>query len=199
MHVTELHSRSTVLSWTTTDQYAPVGFLDAQPVTRYILQFKESTDIWHDQNQKIIGGDQSVAHVGLLKPATGYHIRLFAENSLGKSMASDVLHVQTDTEVPSGPPQRAAVEPLGPTQLLVTWRAPERDHWNGEILGYAIGFRKSEDIEFSYNYSRMGTAGGEANEYRLTGLDKYTGYQVIVLAFNTKGDGPSSKAIQVIV
>ena len=195
LHVNELKSRSVALSWTGQDQYNTIGF-DAQPVTRYIMQFKESQDIWHEYNQKIIGGEKNTAHIAPLKPATGYHFRLFAENNLGTSISSDILHVQTDGEIPNGPPQKVNLEPIGPTQLLVTWRSPDREHWNGEILGYAIGYHRADESDQSYNYSRMGTAGGEgSNEFRLTGLEKYTPYSVIVLAFNSKGDGPASKTI----
>jgi Down syndrome cell adhesion molecule len=92
-----------------------------------------------------------------------------------------------------------SVDAISSTQLLVTWRSPERELWNGEILGYAIGFRKTDDAgDQAYNYSRMGSSGSESNvhEFRLTGLDKYTSYSVIILAFNTKGDGPPTKVIK---
>jgi hypothetical protein len=93
------------------------------------------------------------------------------------------------------------VDAISSTQLLVTWRSPERDLWNGEILGYAIGYRKSDEGrgggDQAYNYSRMGSSGNEGNvhEFRLTGLEKFTSYHVVVLAFNAKGDGPPSKPI----
>lgn len=198
LHVNELKSRSVVLSWTSQDAYVAGGYADSQPVLRYIVQFKESQDVWTEYNQKIIGGEKGTAHVGSLKPATSYHFRIFAENSLGRSVSSDILHVQTDSEIPGGAPRKVHVEALGPTQLLVTWRAPDREHWNGEILGYAIGYQRSSGNapDEKYNYSRMGTSGGDGtNEFRLTGLEKYTAYSVSVLAFNSKGDGPGSKPI----
>jgi hypothetical protein len=195
MHVNELKSRSVILSWTSQSQDSS-GYLDTQPVTRYILQFKESQDVWHEFNQKVVNGDKNTIHIGSLKPATSYHFRLFAENNLGTSISSDILHVQTDSEVPSGPPKNVQLEALGSTQLLVTWRPPDREHWNGEILGYAIGYHKTDESDHIYNYSRIGTSGGEnTNEFRLVGLEKYTRYSVIVLAFNAKGDGPASKAV----
>lgn len=48
--------------------------------------------------------------------------------------------VQTDGEVPGGPPQHVSVEPLGPQQLKITWQPPDRSLWNGELLGYTIGY-----------------------------------------------------------
>lgn len=48
--------------------------------------------------------------------------------------------VQTDGEVPGGPPRHVSVEPLGPQQLKITWQPPDRSLWNGELLGYIIGY-----------------------------------------------------------
>lgn len=88
------------------------------------------------------------------------------------------------------------VEALSPEQLLVTWRSPERDMWNGEILGYKIGYQKipnnghvtpKEQNQF-YNYTRVGLSSGDGvHDFRLVNLDKYTMYLITVQAFNSKG------------
>lgn len=204
LHINELHGRSVLLSWSSpidSDGVANIGG-DFQPITNYILQIKEAQDVWHDNNnKKLLPGDKTIALISSLKPATSYHFRLFAENHLGTSAPSDILHVHTDMEPPSGKPQKVTVEPLGAQQLLVTWRPPEREQWNGELLGYAIGYRRAPtsnqlESEQPYNYSRVGTAGGDGlNDFRLIGLDKYTLYMVTVQAFNAKGDGPPSDAV----
>lgn len=51
-------------------------------------------DVWHEHNtQKLVAGDNTVARVSPLKPATTYHFRVLAENHLGTSAPSDILHV----------------------------------------------------------------------------------------------------------
>lgn len=51
-------------------------------------------DVWHEHNtQKMVAGDNTVALVSPLKPATSYHFRVLAENHLGTSAPSDILHV----------------------------------------------------------------------------------------------------------
>lgn len=51
-------------------------------------------DVWHEHNtQKLVAGDSTVALVSSLKPATTYHFRVLAENHLGTSAPSDILHV----------------------------------------------------------------------------------------------------------
>lgn len=89
------------------------------------------------------------------------------------------------------------VEALSPEQLLVTWRPPERDMWNGEILGYKIGYQKipnnvhisPKDQNQFYNYTRVGLSSGDGvHDFRLINLDKYTMYLITVQAFNSKGE-----------
>ena len=106
LNVKEFDSRSVSLTWQSPDgsKFDGISYTAEQTVTRYILQVKESQEPWQEYNQKVISGDKNSAHIGNLKPATNYHFRLFAENTLGMSSASDSLHVQTQPENPGGPP-----------------------------------------------------------------------------------------------
>lgn len=110
LHVNELASRFVTLSWSLDQPAVPSSSIRSvhhysQPITNYILQFKEAQDVWHDHNnQKMLPGDKTTAKITALKPATNYHFRLYAANQLGTSAPSDILHIQTDAEVPSGPP-----------------------------------------------------------------------------------------------
>ncbi|XP_025163016.1 Down syndrome cell adhesion molecule-like protein Dscam2 isoform X2 [Harpegnathos saltator] len=197
LHVAEQGSRSILLAWT-----SPASDRDAShassPITNYIVQYKEAQDVWHEHNtQKLVAGDNTVALVSPLKPATTYHFRVLAENHLGTSAPSDILHVQTDGEVPGGPPRHVSVEPLGPQQLKITWQPPDRSLWNGELLGYTIGYTNLGGDDQSTNTTRVGITGNRdgSHDYRLTGLRKYTQYSVVVKAFNSKGDGPGSDPV----
>ncbi|EDW64533.2 uncharacterized protein Dvir_GJ22003 [Drosophila virilis] len=200
LHVRDLGSRSVTLAWSPNDQDSIIlggggsNNRDAQPISNYILQYKKAGDVWHEHNnQKLLPGDRTTAQLGSLRPAQVYHIRLFAENHLGTSAPSDILFVQTDSEVPSAPPQDITVEPLGPQQLLITWRAPVRDSWNGDLLGYTISYQKQGTPDNGKNQTKVGSLITEGlNDFRLTGLEKYTQYGITVSAFNIKGDGPQS-------
>lgn len=189
-------------------------------MTSYVVQYKEAEDAWRNTNfKKIIAGEKTDAFIDSLKPATNYHFRVYAENHLGTSAASDILNVifaptvirfpcrtttdcclpfqvQTDSKIPSAPPQQVTVEPLGRQQLIVTWRPPDHVTWNGELLGYTIGLKRVGSLDSSTNYTRVGIPGGEiVNDFRLTDLEKYTQYSITVAAFNVKGDGPSSDPV----
>ncbi|KAL0268744.1 UNVERIFIED_CONTAM: hypothetical protein PYX00_010567 [Menopon gallinae] len=182
--------RSIMLAWS-----PPTSDEDAK-VTNYILQFKESRDVWHEHNsQKMVPGDQTMTLVTGLKPATSYHFRLYAENQLGTSSASDIIAATTETEPPSGAPQKVSAEPLSSTAVRVTWQPPERKLWNGDLLGYNIGFRRLKSDNDGYNWTYTKLSFGLPGDFRLTGLFKFTKYAVVVTANNVKGDGPASDPV----
>lgn len=85
-------------------------------------------------------GNVHTALVGGLQPATKYLLRVIATGDAGWSAPSDELVAITNPEKPSGPPTRIEVRSLSSTQLLVTWAPPQKDHRNGVILGYNVGF-----------------------------------------------------------
>ncbi|XP_070159734.1 cell adhesion molecule Dscam2 isoform X3 [Polyergus mexicanus] len=197
LHVAEQGSRSILLAWSSPASDRDLNHASA-PITNYIVQYKETQDVWHEHNtQKLVAGDNTVARVSPLKPATTYHFRVLAENHLGTSAPSDILHVQTDGEVPGGPPRHVSVEPLGPQQLKITWQPPDRSLWNGELLGYIIGYTNLGSDDQLTNTTRVGITGNGdgSHDYRLTGLRKYTQYSIVVKAFNSKGDGPGSDPV----
>ncbi|KAK0094057.1 hypothetical protein PV326_011918 [Microctonus aethiopoides] len=196
LHVAEQKSRSILLSWSSPSSDSDSHNPDS-PITNYIVQYKEADDVWHDHNTQLVAGDNAVALISQLKPATIYNFRVFAENHLGTSAPSGVLHVQTDGEIPGGPPRQVTAEPLGPQQLKITWQPPDRSLWNGELLGYTITSTILRDDEQTVNITRVGITGnGDGSyEYRLTNLRKFTEYSIVVKAFNSKGDGPGSDPI----
>lgn len=202
LYLTELNSRSVILGWAapiTDDQERP--FQDAQPITDYVVQFKKADESWNDNNGQKLMCNKTVVLVQNLRPATTYQFRVFARNNAGSSPTSDVLDTVTDEEMPDGPPKNVTVEPLSSQELKVTWRPPEYDLWNGVILGYKVGYRRIDGTDKKHNYTLTVTAGGGGsggvNEHtlRLTGLDKYTAYSIMVKLFNGKGDGPASEPV----
>ncbi|XP_017876805.1 Down syndrome cell adhesion molecule-like protein Dscam2 isoform X2 [Ceratina calcarata] len=199
LHIAEQGSRSLLLAWSSPSSEQDPAHANS-PITNYIVQYKEAQDVWHEHNtQKMVSGDNTVALISPLKPATSYHFRVLAENHLGTSAPSDILHTQTEGEIPSGPPRHVTVEALGPQQVKVTWQPPDRSLWNGELLGYTISYANLGGNDQSVNITRVGITGnGDGSyDYKLTGLRKYTQYSIVVKAFNNKGDGPGSDPVTV--
>lgn len=166
------------------------------PLKRYIIEFKRSRGTWEsDIDRVIVPGDTTEAQVQKLAPATTYNIRIVAENDIGVSDSSDVVTIITAEEKPTGKPQNIVIDPISQTSLRVRWKAPLRSDWNGEILGYYVGYKlTSSNSSFIYETVNFVPDTGESKEHSLeiTNLKTYTQYSVVIQAFNKVGDGPIS-------
>ena len=71
-------------------------------------------------------------------------------------------------EAPSGPPVDIRVSPVDQHTLAVNWKPPLRENWNGDILGYYVGYKKTshghddkpylfETVEFMRETDTQGT------------------------------------------
>ena len=143
----------------------------------------------------IVPGHTNEAQVQKLAPATTYNIRIVAENEIGVSESSEVVTIITAEEAPSGKPQAVKVEPVNQTALRVRWKPPLRADWNGEILGYYVGYKlTSSNTSFIYETVNYNLDGGENKEHTLEiqNLKTYTQYTSVVQAFNKVGAGPMS-------
>lgn len=164
------------------------------PLKRYIIEFKTSRGSWeHDVDRVIVPGHTNEAQVQKLSPATTYNIRIVAENEIGVSDSSEIVPIITAEEAPSGKPQNINVEPTSQTQLRVLWKAPPRSEWNGEILGYYVGY-KLANSNGSYYFEDVKYSMDENKEYslELTNLKTYTQYSVVIQSYNKVGAGPLS-------
>lgn len=109
------------------------------------------------------------------------------------SDASDVVETKSSEAAPSGKPQNVTVKPISQTSLLATWNAPIHSEWNGEILGFYVGYKETSSSG-PYYFETVEEVGEEGKEYSklLKNLKKYTHYSVTVQAYNRVGAGPRS-------
>lgn len=99
----------------------------------------------------VIPWAQQVTLVRDLQPGTQYVLSVTAENNMGKSEPSRTVTFTTNEEEPEAPPLDVNAITQGPTTVLVSWKAPQKDAWNGDIEGYYIGFKpKNSDGSASY-------------------------------------------------
>lgn len=189
MKVLDKSGRSIQLSWNK-------PYDGNSPLKRYIIEFKRSRGTWEsDIDRVIVPGHTNEAQVQKLAPATTYNIRIVAENEIGVSDSSDVVTIITAEEAPSGKPQGIIIEPLSQTSLRIRWKPPLRQDWNGEILGYYVGYKlTSSNSSFIYETVNYLLDGGETKEHSLdiTNLKTYTQYTTVVQSFNKVGAGPMS-------
>ncbi|XP_058830692.1 cell adhesion molecule Dscam2 isoform X38 [Topomyia yanbarensis] len=190
LKVLDKSGRTVQLSWA-----KPYG--GNSPLKRYIIEFKRSRGTWeNDVDRVIVPGHTNEAQVQKLSPATTYNIRIVAENEIGVSDSSEVVTIITAEEAPSGKTQAIKVEPINQTTLRVSWKAPPRAEWNGDILGYYVGFKQtSQNSSYIYETVNYSLEGGEGKEHSLeiNNLKTYTQYSIVIQAFNKVGAGPMSE------
>jgi len=92
----------------------------------------------------------------------------------------------TLSPVPSGPPENLRGVFLNSTSLRITWEPPRLEDQNGVIRGYNISYNVSDSEE--------GPDFVNSTTIDLTGLQKFTFYNVSVQAF-TVGSGPTVSTV----
>ena len=88
---------------------------------------------------------------------------------------------------PDGAPQNVSGRNTSSTSILVSWEAVQADLQNGIITGYNITYQ-------SLTENGNGFVKGSPNDRQanLTGLKEFVEYNISVVAFTVKGDGPPS-------
>ncbi|XP_063221339.1 cell adhesion molecule Dscam2 isoform X2 [Bacillus rossius redtenbacheri] len=191
LKVLDKSGRSVQLSWA-----APYN--GHSPIKRYLIEYKISKGTWEANIDRVlVPGEQTIAGVFNLKPATTYHLRIVAENELGASDPSDTVTIITAEEAPSGPPVGVKVEAEDQHTLKVLWKPPERDEWNGEILGYYVGYKEaSSEKQYVFETIEFSKEEGKEHHLKISELKTYTQYAVVVQAFNKVGSGPVSEEVR---
>ena len=93
---------------------------------------------------------------------------------------------------PSLPPANVKGNNSSSTSILVEWdEVPENDK-NGIIKGYKITYK-----DWRTGVEKTQTVDAPTRQVQLTELNEFTKYNISVLAFTVKGDGPLSSAITV--
>ncbi|XP_076173875.1 Down syndrome cell adhesion molecule 1 isoform X14 [Ptiloglossa arizonensis] len=186
LKVLDKSGRSVQLSWA-----APYD--GNSPMKRYVIEYKISKGSWETDIDRVLvpGSQQNVAGVFNLRPATTYHLRIVAENEIGASEPSDTVTIITAEEAPTGPPTSVRVDALDQHTLKVTWKPPPREDWNGEILGYYVGYRlSSSEKPYMFETVDFSKEDGKEHHLQIQNLKTYTQYSVVVQAFNKVGSGP---------
>ncbi|XP_069177268.1 cell adhesion molecule Dscam1 [Procambarus clarkii] len=168
------------------------------PITRYIVEYKLSRRNWDSDGERMmVPGDQNMAAVLDLRPATTYHLRIVARNEIGDSDPSDTVTIITAEEAPSGPPRDLKVEAVDQSSLRVTWKPPLKEEWNGDIQGYQVGYRlASSNNSYVYETVEFSKEMGKEHHLVISKLNVYTEYAVVVSAFNKIGQGPKTDEIR---
>ena len=88
---------------------------------------------------------------------------------------------------PDGAPQNVRGHNTSSTSISVSWEEVQADLQNGIITGYNITYESQTE-----NDNGVLLAGPNDRQANLTGLKEFVKYNISVVAFTVKGDGPPS-------
>ncbi|XP_022705498.1 Down syndrome cell adhesion molecule-like protein Dscam2 [Varroa jacobsoni] len=184
VRVKDIWSRSVSVYWTP-------SYDGNSPISKYIVNYWKQHGVSNRPQEFGVPSAQHFTLVRDLQPGTQYVLNVLAENSIGKSEDSRTVTFTTNDEEPEAPPLDVNALTQGPTTVLVSWKAPQKDTWNGDIEGYYIGF-KPKNSNGSTSYKKVEQKNNITHEYILQGLNKGTEYEITVQAYNHAGSGPIS-------
>lgn len=230
LHVNTIWSREVLITWLSPEM------IGNSPIIQYVIQYWKEVRLVNQtqstDNDRSFSGGQRLHEIEMsptetqstiknLKPGTTYVIRVIAVNGFGRGPASSSVRVITQEEAPDAAPIDINIEPMGTTALRVRWKAPQKNHWNGQLRGYYLGYRLiannvdnignndliennsadsvNNEILHQYAYKEAKFNGMPSDnyqeEYHLTGLARASQYSIIIKSFNGAGEGPNSQEI----
>lgn len=149
-----------------------------------------------------------------LDPSTKYVIRALAINSIGQSKFSQPMEFLTEEEAPEIGPANIKAIAINSTSIHVSWNEIPKSKQLGRIHGYYIGYRiatsNSSAQNFVYKPYIIGDLISQQQqpqpqpqlqaqqsdlsrlETTIHDLRRDTSYEITVVAFNSRGSGPSS-------
>ncbi|KAM6050152.1 protein sidekick-2 isoform 3-T3 [Theristicus caerulescens] len=125
-----------------------------------------------------------------LEEWTEYRVQVQAFNAIGSGPWSHSVVGRTRESVPSSGPSNVSALATTSSSMLVRWSdIPEAD-CNGLILGYKVMYKEKDSDAHAQFWLAEGNA---SRSTQLSGLGKYTLYEIRVLAFTRIGDGVPSQ------
>ncbi|XP_043092354.1 neural cell adhesion molecule L1.1 isoform X2 [Puntigrus tetrazona] len=133
-----------------------------------------------------------------------FEIKVQAVNELGAGPEPDAEIGYSGEDLPLEAPSDVAVTELNKTAVLVRWSPVTMESVRGHLLGYKIHLRKKGPRSRSrrglpvqepeVNRNRVIVVHGDKVETIVSDLQFYSNYTLTVAPFNSKGEGPHSKA-----
>lgn len=150
----------------------------------------------------VMGIEQKGAILKDLTQDQNYEIVVFPFNSQGLGPpSSPPIAVYVGEAVPTGEPQDFEGAAVSSTEVRLKWKAPSHAAQNGDLLGYKIFYLITDSPQpFEDGYKleeETEVVPASYSSHSLVFLDKYTEYQIQILAFNPAGDGPRSRKITI--
>uniref|UniRef100_A0A672NMA4 Neural cell adhesion molecule L1-like protein n=1 Tax=Sinocyclocheilus grahami TaxID=75366 RepID=A0A672NMA4_SINGR len=127
-----------------------------------------------------------------------YEIKIQAKNHVGWGPDPKIITAYSGEDFPSAAPEDVAVDVMNNTMMKVRWDHVRKDKLNGHLGGYRISYwrlRSLLDSKKTHSDKHTLTFSGERNHAVVTGLRPFSEFSLIVMAFNSRGNGPGSHPV----
>ncbi|XP_072918910.1 receptor-type tyrosine-protein phosphatase F-like isoform X5 [Hemitrygon akajei] len=172
---------SIVLSWVLRQQ---------EKILKYELMYSEEID---GKEEHVIFDPKSSYTVEGLKPDKTYYFRLAARSEHGLGAFTQIIPAKTMQSTPSAPPQDVHGVAISSSSIRVSWRPPPANSRNGVITKYSIIYQ-AVDSEDNKKHV-LDNIEADATSSLVESLEKWTEYQVWVMAHTNVGPGPKSTPV----
>ncbi|XP_064109262.1 cytokine receptor-like isoform X2 [Macrobrachium nipponense] len=133
-----------------------------------------------EKSYESINDETALQHVvHNLHPYTKYIFNIAILTQIGLSKWSKSVHVETEPDKPSGPPQDFKVIESGQSWILLSWKLPMATERNGKIIKYKLSWESSYGPK---EESVSASSSSEITEHKVTELDPFTKYNFKVTA-----------------
>lgn len=191
----QVQAHQITFSWTPgRDGFAPLRY--------YTVQLRENEGPWISLSERVDPAITSFT-ASSLKPHTTYQFRIQATNDLGPSSFSrESIEVRTLPAAPSQGVIGLKVVPITTTSVRVQWNSLDKSFWNGDSItgGYRVLFQPISDFPTALQATpKQEIMGISSDSIILSDLTQDRNYEIIVLPFNSQGNGPASPPVAVYV
>ncbi|GCB74338.1 hypothetical protein scyTo_0003427, partial [Scyliorhinus torazame] len=127
-----------------------------------------------------------------------YDIKVQVLNNVGPGPDPKIVTGYSGEDIPEVAPLNVAVEIMNSTLIKVTWAEVPKEKIRGHLEGYKIVYWKLKSLlerRKRYVEKHVLTFNGQRSHGMVPGLEPYSEYDLIVMVFNRKGDGPQSGPI----
>ncbi|XP_063972668.1 protein sidekick isoform X2 [Diachasmimorpha longicaudata] len=191
----QVQSRQITFSWTP----GPDGFA---PLRYYTVQKSENSGPFQTIPERVDPTLMSYT-ANDLKPFAYYQFRIQATNDIGPSVwSAESVQVQTLPAAPARGVSGLRVVPITTTSIEVHWDVIEEVHWSGdhETGGYRVVYQPVSDFPTALEATpKQEILGIKQTRMILSDLMEDRNYEIVVLPFNSEGDGPASPPVTVYV
>ncbi|XP_053085306.1 neural cell adhesion molecule L1-like protein isoform X2 [Pangasianodon hypophthalmus] len=127
-----------------------------------------------------------------------YEVKIQAKNHAGWAPEPETIVAYSGEDFPSAAPEDVAVEVMNNTVVKVSWNRLHKDKLHGHLGGYRVQWwrlRSLLNLRKMHGDKHTLMFPGDRNHALIPGLQPFSEYSLIVMAYNGRGNGPGSHPV----